>query len=128
MKQLIQTRKKDIVETLNSLTWFAMDAAWMLEYKDASLILIIPTIMTGLILCFMEKKKSLTLINISILCWICMNISWMLSELIPSRNLLGLAQGCMVVGISTMGIAIYLSNDRSETFFHFKRSRVKKMF
>lgn len=121
-------RKKNILETLNSIAWFSMDAAWMLEFNTGAIGLIFPTFLSGLILCFMEDKKSLTLINISILSWICMNVSWMLSELYTKKYFLLGAKIFLTIGILCMGAGIYFSNNRSEAFFHFKRSRIKNFF
>ena len=121
-------RKKNILETLNSIAWFSMDAAWMLELNAVAVVLIFPTFLTGLILCFMENKKSLTLITISILSWICMNVSWMLSELYTKEYFLLAAKVFLVMGNLCMGAGMYLSNNRSEAFFHFKRSRIKNFF
>lgn len=120
--------KKQILETLNSLVWFAMDAAWMLEWKEVSTALIVPTFLSGLILCFQEKKTSLTLINVSVFSWICMNVTWMLSEMYTKDNYLLMTKVFMMAGIICMALAMYLSNNRSETFFHFKRSRLKDWF
>lgn len=121
-------RKKDILETLNSIAWFSMDAAWMLELNAVAIALIFPTFLSGLILCFLEDKKSLTLINISILSWICMNVSWMLSELYTKEYFLLGAKVFLVLGILCMSVGMYFSNNRSEAFFHFKRSRIKNFF
>lgn len=119
-------RMKNILDTLNSLSWFAMDASWMLQVREISLLMIIPTILSGFLLCFMEKKKTLTLINVAILSWICMNVSWMFSDIFGSQIYLTLAKGFFATGLFFIMLAVYFSRNLSETFSHFKRFRLKK--
>lgn len=120
-------RTKHILDTLNSLSWFAMDASWMLQVQEVSLVMILPTFLSGLILCFMEKKKPLTLINIAILNWICMNVSWMFSEIFSDGLYLTFAKSFLGTGLFFIGLAVYFSRNLSETFSHFKRFRLKKL-
>lgn len=120
-----QNNYKHILDTLNSLSWFFMDAAWMLEAKEISIAMILPTILSGLILCFMEKKRTLTFVNIAILSWICMNISWMFSDIFGMPVLLTTAKAFFGAGGIFIILAIISSESLSETFSHFKRFRVK---
>ncbi|MCE3014116.1 MAG: hypothetical protein LW878_13735, partial [Proteobacteria bacterium] len=68
---------KDVLDTINSASWFLMDAMWMLQMEQVSVGMIVPTIASGVCLVYIEKRKTLTLINLAILSWICMNVSWM---------------------------------------------------
>jgi uncharacterized membrane protein YczE len=118
---------KDILDTINSVSWFLMDASWMLQVEQISMFMIIPTILSGIFLCYIEKRKTHTLINIAILNWICMNISWMFSEVLDKPEFLLMAKSFFIVGVIFIGLAIYFTENIAETFSHFKRFRIKKL-
>lgn len=120
-------RTKHLLDSLNSLSWFAMDVFWMLQVKQLAFVLILPTFVSGLLLCFMETKRPLTIINIAVLSWIAMNGSWMLSETLNDPRFLLLAKSFLGVGLILIVVAIALSKNLSETFSHFKRFRLKRV-
>ena len=116
---------KDVLDTMNSFSWFLMDAAWMLQAREISMAMIVPTVISGVLLCFIEKRKALMSINIAILCWICMNISWMFSDLFTQNHYLLIAKTFFGLGILFIVTAIVTSKNISDTFSHFKRFRIK---
>jgi hypothetical protein len=116
---------KDLLDSTNSVSWFLMDASWMLEVQELSIFMIIPTILSGLFLCYIEKRRTHTLINVAILCWICMNISWMFSEVLELNSYLSLAKIFFILGSLFVILALITSENISETFSHFKRFRIK---
>ena len=116
---------KDLLDSTNSVSWFLMDASWMLEVQELSIFMIIPTILSGLFLCYIEKRRTHTLINVAILCWICMNISWMFSEVLELNSYLRLAKIFFILGSLFVILALITSENISETFSHFKRFRIK---
>ncbi len=116
---------KDLLDSTNSVSWFLMDASWMLEVQELSIFMILPTILSGLFLCYIEKRRTHTLINVAILCWICMNISWMFSEVLELNSYLSLAKIFFIMGSLFVILALITSENISETFSHFKRFRIK---
>lgn len=118
---------KDVLDTINSVSWFFMDASWMLQVREISIAMIIPTILSGLFLCYIEKRKSHTLINFAILCWICMNVSWMFSDILAIPFYLMMAKILFFLGVSFIIAAIVTSENISDTFSHFKRFRMKNI-
>ena len=116
---------KDILDTVNSFSWFLMDASWMLQEKEISIAMILPTIISAIFLCFIEKRKALTCINIAILSWICMNISWMFSDILALPVFFTLAKCFFALGVSFIILSIIASENVSDTFSHFKRFRIK---
>jgi hypothetical protein len=116
---------KDLLDSTNSVSWFLMDASWMLGVEELSIFMILPTILSGLFLCYIEKRRTHTLINIAILCWICMNISWMFSEVLEINSYLTLAKIFFGTGSLFVILALLTSENISETFSHFKRFRIK---
>lgn len=118
---------KDVLDTINSFSWFFMDAAWMLQVREISIAMILPTMLSAVFLCYIEKRKISGLINFAILSWICMNVSWMFSELFQNSIHLILAKIFFCVGIIFIIWAIFSSKNLSETFSHFRRFRIKKL-
>ena len=114
---------KDVLDTLNSVSWFLMDASWMLENEAVSLTMIIPTILTGACLCYIEKRRTVVFINCAILSWICMNVCWMLSETWEEGAYLTAAKTLFVLGVGFVAAAIASSDSVAETFSHFRRFR-----
>jgi hypothetical protein len=115
---------KEAIDTLNSISWFLMDAFWMLQIPSLSQALILPTVASGFVLLYIEKRRSLLLINVAICCWILMNISWMLADTHHAPALLTVARWLFGLGAASVVLAIRYSSDLRETFSHFKRFRL----
>lgn len=116
---------KEALDTVNSVSWFLLDASWMLEVKGLTYVMIIPTILSALILCYIEKRPNILLINLAILSWILMNITWMFSELYNIENFFFTAKIFFLLGLILIIAAILSSKNLTETFSHFKRFRLK---
>lgn len=118
---------KDVLDTLNSVCWFFMDASWMLQIKELSVLMIAPTILSGIILCYIEKRKTHSFINAAVLSWICMNVCWMFSDILAIPSYLAVAKILFVLGIVFLIASIVTSNNINETFSHFRRFRIKNL-
>lgn len=119
---------KDALDTINSLAWFLMDAAWMLQIKQVAVAMIVPTLLSGLFLCYIEKRKNVTYINFAIVSWIVMNASWMFSEDFYEEEFMLAAKMSFILGVGFIAMAVAASKNLSETFSHFKRFRIKSYF
>jgi hypothetical protein len=108
---------KDLLDTANSVFWFLMDAMWMLGFTSLAKFSIIPTIATGLMLLYIEKRSTVFWINLAINCWILMNTLWMLEHIAAARF-------TFAVGMACVGVAVYKGDSLRETFSHFRRFRV----
>ncbi len=108
---------KDLLDTANSVSWFLMDALWMLNLTRWGMLFLLPTLATGLALLYIEKRRSVFWINLSINCWIWMNTFWMFEQL-------PLARASFVCGLSFIGLAILEAKSLRETFSHFRRFRI----
>ncbi len=117
---------KDILDTINSISWFFMDAFWMLQMKQFSFAFIFPTVLTGIFLCYIEKRLSVSFINFAIMCWICMNVSWMFSDMLGLTYYLTVAKACLALGLCFILASVISSKNVSETFSHFRRFRLMK--
>lgn len=114
---------KDSLDTINSVAWFFMDAFWMLGLTGAGLFFILPTVLTGLGLLYIEKRPAVFSINIAINCWIWMNTLWMLSDALKDPSLLVWARGMFAAGALFIAAAAVRAGNLRETFSHFRRFR-----
>lgn len=117
---------KEILDTVNSVSWFFADAFWMLDYLNIGVGLMIPTIVSGLCLLYVEKRHSLLFINIAINCWIWMNTLWMASDMDLEGGYLLAAKVFFILGAICILLAALTSKNLKETFSHFKRFRFKQ--
>ena len=108
---------KDALDTLNSVSWFFMDAFWMLEKTSFGKIFVLPTIVSGLLLLYIEKRRTVFWINLAINSWIWMNTFWMYERLALARISFGFGLVCVVA-------AIFEAKSLRETFSHFRRFRI----
>jgi hypothetical protein len=115
---------REVIDTLNSISWFIMDSAWMLQWPTLAELMILPTVATGLVLLYVEKRRSLLLINVAICCWILMNTFWMLGDTHGQPALLFTARALFALGVLSVLGAAHFSEDLRETFSHFRRFRL----
>ncbi|MFY8020236.1 MAG: hypothetical protein ACOVP1_03520 [Bacteroidia bacterium] len=68
-------------ENLHVILWLIKDSFWMLEWKLAAVLMIIPTLSMAFWIVFKSKSNYLNLIpNLAVFCWILANAIWMLDE------------------------------------------------
>ncbi len=108
---------KDALDTLNSVSWFMMDAFWMLEKTSLGKVFVLPTILSGILLLYIEKRRTVFWINLAINSWIWMNTFWMYERLALARISFGFGLLCVVA-------AILEAKSLRETFSHFRRFRI----
>lgn len=114
---------KDALDTTNSVAWFLMDAFWMLGLTGSGLVFLLPTVLSGLGLLYIERRPTVFLINIAINCWIWMNTLWMLSDALKDPGLLVYARAMFAAGMLCILAALASSGNVRETFSHFRRFR-----
>jgi hypothetical protein len=108
---------KDTLDTANSVSWFLMDALWMLNLTSWGMFFLFPTLLTGLALLYIEKRRSVFWINLAINCWIWMNTLWMFDQIPWART-------AFFCGLLFIAIAILEARSLRETFSHFRRFRI----
>jgi hypothetical protein len=118
---------KDTLEILNSLSWFLMDAMWMLSSFKFAYMLIIPTVLSGIILVFKEKQYDGVLISLAAFFWSVMNSIWLVGESMKLTWYLPICKTFFALGIGSLITGIIISNDATKTLSTFKRLRFKKL-
>lgn len=118
-------RHKDVLDTLNSLSWFLMDAAWMMGSYRVALSLSPLVVLSAAALTAVDRRPALMAINGGIMAWIFMNMSWMISDIGDKTFWLAASRGFFVLGCALILSAAALSENLRETFSHFRRFRLK---
>jgi hypothetical protein len=68
-------------ENLHVVFWLFKDMCWMMEYKTAGALLILPTLAMAFYVLYLSKNKlDLIIVNVAIIFWICANSAWMMSD------------------------------------------------
>lgn len=117
---------KEMLDTVNSVCWFLADAFWMIDLLPVGFALMIPTVISGLCLLYVEKRRPVLLINLAINCWIFMNSLWMISEANLQGSYLTAAKLFFVMGLLCIMGSVWLSKSWKDTFSHFRRFRSLK--
>ncbi len=117
--------RKDMLDTLNSLAWFSMDAAWMLGLFPVAFFLAPIVLGSALLLLLIDRRPAITAINSGIIAWVLMNITWMVSDVGDKAYWLLLSRGFFLCGLVAIGCAVALSDNLRATFSHFRRFRLK---
>ncbi len=118
--------RKEVLDTVNSVSWFLLDACWMLGAPTLGYFFAAPTVATGLLLLYVERRPAVTCINLAINSWILMNLFWMMSEATSTPALLLAARVCFGLGVGFILAAVAKSENLKETFSHFRRFRLLK--
>lgn len=70
-------------ENLHIIFWLIKDMCWMLEFKTASAVMILPTLAMAFYVAYISKQNiSTLLVNLAVILWILANSAWLLSDMI----------------------------------------------
>lgn len=104
---------KRVIDPVNSITWFLMDALWMcklawLAYAFAAL-----TVVTGVWLLVLgwRQKRGLLFADLGLNCWIAMNTVWLVTDLNGQPTPLWIAVPLAVVGALFLAVAAWYAQD-----------------
>lgn len=96
-------------ENLHVVFWLVKDMCWMMEFKTAGAIMIVPTLAMAFYVTYLSMQHlNLILVNVAIIFWIAANSAWMLSDFylnIPKSVSLIF----FIAGLATMFIYIWLA-------------------
>lgn len=117
--------RKDLFDTVNSLSWFFMDACWMVGLYPAAFLLAPFVVLSAIALVLIDRRPAFTAINLGILSWVFMNLTWMVSDVANKDFWLLLSRCFFATGLITIGAAVLLSKNLRATFSQFRRFRLK---
>ena len=118
-----------LAETVGSVCWLAMDAAWMLNWRAAATLLAAPSVLAHLLLFRFTPRTAVALaVTASMFCWVGMNAAWMLGDLWTVPALLGGAKLFCATATALLLFAFSKSRWRPEArallFAGFRRLRL----
>ena len=118
-----------VTETVGSICWLAMDAAWMLGWRAAATALIAPCLAAHLLLFrFAPRTVVGVAVTTSMNCWLAMNAVWMLGDIWAVASLLAVAKLLCVSATALLIVAFSQSRWRPEArlllFAGFRRLRL----
>jgi len=116
---------RENLEMGNSILWFAMDALWMLNQTWLSALIGVPTLLSGLALTLLARKKEVLAIDLAVFLWIVMNYCWLMSEYLESPILLTLSKVGFCFGVLSLFAAIRLGNSWRSALASFRRFRFR---
>lgn len=116
-----------LVETAASITWFAMDACWMLGARGAATTLAVPTVLLGLVAFrFAARTAASFLVTGAMVAWACMNVLWMAQDLHLVGWGVGAGKAFLALGAVQLALAVVLGRGEALrlVFRRFRRLRL----
>jgi hypothetical protein len=69
------------IENLHIAMWLLKDTCWVLSYKSAGMLMILPTLSVAFYLTYKLRNSTTELLhNLAVCCWIIANSVWMTGE------------------------------------------------
>lgn len=104
---------KRVVDPLNSIAWFTMDALWMCKLEWPAYAFAALTVITGawLLVLGWRRKSGLLFADLGLNCWIAMNTVWLVADLNGHPTPLGVAVPLAVVGAAFLAVAAWYAQD-----------------
>lgn len=104
---------KRVVDPVNSITWFLMDALWMCKLAWPAYAFAALTVVTGVWLLVLgwRQKRGLLLADLGLNCWIAMNSVWLVADLNGHPAPLGVGVPLAVVGALFLAAAAWHAQD-----------------
>jgi hypothetical protein len=116
----------EFIENVNTITWFLMDAFWMMEWSVIAHVMAVPVIVTGfLIVAISERVAHTVLAHISLNCWILMNVFWMSGDLMGVRSLVLIAKILFFTGLCMLFFSVLMPGKKNKTLSAFRRFKIK---
>lgn len=102
-------------ENLHVVLWLIKDMCWMLDFKTAGAIMILPTLAMAFYVIYLSKNNfNLVIVNLAIVFWICANSAWMISDFYNNISR-SVSLIFFIAGIVTM--LVYVWNTFIKQFF-----------
>ncbi len=106
---------KDIreYENMHIVLWLIKDTCWVMTFRAAGMIMVIPTILVAIHIAYKSRKNIADLFhNIAVVLWISANATWMTGEFFFNDSLRKYAMIFFTAGIIVIGVyyAVHFKN------------------
>ena len=125
----LRQAKLAYVETAGSITWFLMDASWMLELRTPALALAAPTVLLALVaFAYADRTIASMFVTAAMAAWAAMNVGWMAHDLGAADRGLVLARIFFSAGIACLTVALVASRGAGieSVLRRFRRLRINR--
>lgn len=119
---------KDIreYENLHIVFWLIKDTCWVMEWKIAGMIMIIPTLLVAIHIAWRSRKIIADLFhNIAVCLWISANATWMTGEFFFNDGLRQYAMLFFIAGIVVVSIFYLVHFPKTRKIFLKEREENK---
>ena len=87
-------------ENLHIVLWLLKDTCWVMLWKTAGMIMLVPTLMVAIHIAYRSRKDIHNLFhNLAVCLWICANGTWMIGEFFYDESWREYAMMFFVVGL-----------------------------
>ncbi len=117
-----------LAETAGSVAWFAMDACWMLGWRDAAVTLAVPTILVNLLVVRVSPRGWPSwLVSGAMVAWACMNVLWMTHDFKMIGWGLVAGKACLALGAIMIAAAVLIGRSEALRLLstRFRRLRLR---
>lgn len=106
---------KRVVDPLNSIVWFAMDAFWMGKLAWPAYAFAALAVVTGVWLLVLgwRQKRGVLFADLGLNCWIAMNVIWMAADLNSRPTPFWVTVPLTVLGAAFIAVAAWRAQDFS---------------
>ena len=104
---------KPVIDPLNTITWFAMDALWIAQLDWPAYVAAALTVVTGVLLLILgwRKGRAELYADLGLNCWIIMNTVWLAYDLNGAKTPRAFALVMGVLGMTFIAAAARHSQD-----------------
>ncbi|AMV40027.1 hypothetical protein [Planctomyces sp. SH-PL62] len=114
-----------VVDPVNSVAWFAMDALWLAQLAGPAYLASAATLSTGATLLFLNWRRWARLRDdLTLNAWMWMNALWMISDLGDRPMFRKAALGFAILGAILLANELRPSPNRFESLARFKKMRI----
>lgn len=102
-----------VVDPVNSVVWFAMDACWMGKLEWPAYAFAALAVGTGvwLLLLGRRQERGVLFADLGLSCWIAMNTIWLVSDLNSRPTPFAVTVPLAALGAVFIGIAVWRAED-----------------
>lgn len=91
-------------ENVHILLWLLKDLCWVMNYRSAGVVMIIPTVAMAVCITILSRHSVSELIhNLAVVCWICANATWMVGEFFYNDTTRPVAAVFFIAGLLIIG-------------------------
>lgn len=94
-----------VQENLHVLLWLLKDLCWLMEYRVAGLVMVLPTIAVAVLITWQSRADRRDLFHaLAVTLWIMANSTWMIGDFFFEERGHGIAQAFFLSGLGLLAL------------------------